>query len=250
MTAACSLMLAPVASAALVGLWEFNNSSDLSEATVGSAATLNGAITSGAGTTGGDGAAIVNVNDYIRVNNSIGGNGGGTETNIYTIVIDFKMPTLAGWASILELDGGATADGDYFYSNTRGLGVSSEGYVDDNDPPLSMLADTWHRMVLTVDNGNVRSTYVDGVKQGDHTAGAVDGRWGLGSTFDVFSDNGGGEEVTSHITNLALYDTALNDTQVAALGAAGTSLNAVPEPSTTALVGLAGLGLILRRKRD
>ncbi len=239
----CSLSPA----ATLVGLWEFENSGNLAEATVGSDLTLNGSITSttGSGATGDSGAANVPVGAYLTVANPIGANGGGSETNEYTLVIDFKFPTLANWISFMDTESGG--DGDYFYSNSRGLGVASEGYVDDDDPPSSVLADTWHRLVLTVDLTGTTSTYVDGVFQGNHSgADSIDDRWGLGSGFELFDDNGGGEEAVTHVSNVALFDGAMNATEVGQLGA--TAGGAIPEPSSL-LLGLAGLLLGLNRRR-
>lgn len=251
MITSLTLMVTVPVSAALVGLWEFENSGDLSEATVGSALTLNGTITSTSGVGGADtGAGNVGVGDTIRATNPIGGNGGGTQSNEYTIVMDIQIPTLVAWASLMDQQDGG--DGDYFYSSTRGLGVSSEGYVDDSDPPSTISAGTWHRLVLSIDNGTVRKTYVDGVDastiQGAHGNGSVDGRWSLGGTVDFFDDNGGGEEATTLVSNLALFDTALSAAEVTALGAVGTAI-AVPEPSSTALLGLGGFTLILRRRK-
>ncbi len=217
-----ALALGGVASADLVGHWEFEDSGDLGAATVGSDLTLNGAIGSTGGVDGGDGAASVPVGGYLTVPNPIGGNGGGAETNEYTLVVDLSFPSLAGWISIMDSESGG--DGDYFYSSSRGLGVSSEGYVDDDDPPSSIQANTWHRLVLSIDNASVRTTYVDGVSQGNHAVGSVDGRWGLGAVFELFDDNGGGEEVITHVSRVALYDEPLDATEVAALGVAGDPL--------------------------
>ncbi|MGB0774740.1 MAG: LamG-like jellyroll fold domain-containing protein, partial [Akkermansiaceae bacterium] len=202
----------------LVGYWDFENSSDLAAANVGSALGLTGAITSVAGPGGSDaGAAAVDVNEFLTVTNPIGSNGGGTRTNEYTLLLDFKIPTLANWIALFDTSGGG--DGDYFYSSSRGLGVSSEGYIDDNDPPASVLANTWYRMVVTVDQGGGRSTYVNGVLVGNHGNGIVDGtRWSLGSTFTLFSDNGGGEEAAVHVSGVRLFNKAMSASEVAGLG--------------------------------
>ncbi len=236
--------------AGMIGLWEFENSGDLDAATVGSDLTLTGAITATAGSGGVDaGAANVAVGDYIRATNPIGGNGGGLRSNEYTLLIDFKIPVLASsYIALFEMGSPAGGDGDYFYSKSSGLGVSNQGYVDDNDPPLSVLADTWHRLMLTVDLAGTTSTYVDGTHIGDHTStDGVDSRWSLGSTFDLFSDNGGGEEAITHVSNVALFNTTLSAAEVTALGAVGT---AIPEPTTLGMVVTVGGGILLfiRRK--
>ncbi len=227
-----ALLICPSWATNLVGLWEFENSSDLGAATIGTDLGLTGAITSTAGSGGLDaGAANVAVGDYIRATNPIGANGTGLRSNEYTLLIDFKIPALATYISLVETTGGG--DGDYFYSNGNGLGVSNQGYVDDNDPPLSVLADTWHRLMLTVDLAGTTSTYVDGTHIGDHTStDGVDSRWSLGSTFDLFSDNGGGEEAITHVSNVALFDTALDATGIASLGTAGMEIfePAAPPP--------------------
>ncbi len=110
---------------------------------------------------------------------------------------------------------------------------------------------TWSRWVLSVDEGTLRSTYVDQGLIGNHNAGSIDNiRWSLASAFDLFSDNGGGEEQAVHVSNVALYDTALTGPEITALGPVGTVLG-VPEPSTLALaaLGMLGLALFARRRK-
>lgn len=201
----------------LVGLWEFENSGDLGAATLGTNLGLTGAITSISGPNSADmGAVAIDVGEFLTVTNPIGGNGGGTRSNEYTLLLDFKIPTTAPWIALLDTSGGG--DGDYFYSTSRGLGVASEGYVDSS-PPSTIQANTWHRMVISVDQGGARSTYVGGVLVGNHDAGSIDNsRWSLGSSFTLFSDNGGGEEATIHVSNIRLFNKAMNSGEVTALG--------------------------------
>ena len=242
------LLICPSWAANLVSLWEFENSGDLGAATIGTDLGLTGAITSTVGSGGLDaGAANVGVNEFLTATSPIGANGGGLRSNEYTLLIDFKIPALVNWIALFEMSSPAGGDGDYFYSDGRGLGVSNQGYVDNNNPPSSVLANTWHRLVLTVDQGTIRSTYVDGILQGNHNAGTVDGRWSLGNTFDLFSDNGGGEEAISHVSNVALFDTVLSSVEITALGTAGS---VIPEPGTLGMVALFGGGILfIRRKR-
>ncbi|NWK56981.1 metallophosphoesterase [Verrucomicrobiaceae bacterium N1E253] len=202
----------------LVGVWEFENREALGTATVGSDLLLTGSIAAIGGPGGADGgAAAVGVGEFLTVLNPIGGNGTGNRTNEYTLLLDIKIPSLSPWIALFDTSGGG--DADYFYSSSRGLGVSSEGYVDDHDPPNSILADTWHRMVISVDQGGRRSTYVDGVLVGNHNVGIVDAdRWSLASSFTLFSDNGGGEEAVIHVSGVRLFNQALNADEVAGLG--------------------------------
>ncbi len=224
---AVSLLLAVNANAAnLVGLWEFDDAADLGEATIGTDLTWTGSPAAAAGVESGDGAAFSPIGTYLTADNPIGANGGGIRTNEYTMLIDFKLPTINAWNPVLETTnpGGISTDGDYWISTSRGLGVASEGYVNDTDPPTSVSADTWHRLVIYVDQGTLRRTYVDGVYLGDHNAGAVDGRWTMSSTFSLFGDNTASERSDFYVSTVALFDGLLTDSEVIALGTAGDSV--------------------------
>ncbi len=207
-----------------VGLWEFDNASDLTKATVGIDLTWTGSPSASTGINAGDGAAYSPIGTYLTAANPIGANGGGTRTNEYTLLIDLKVPAFVGWSPVFETStpGGTSSDGDYWLSTSRGLGVSSEGYV--GYVPGSITADTWFRLVVSVDQGTRRSTYVNGALVGNHFTGGTDGRWTLASTFSAFGDNTASERNNFHVSNIALFDGALTGTEIAALGIAGSDI--------------------------
>ena len=125
-------------SASLVGLWEFENSSDLTEATVGSALTLNGTTTATTGVAS-DGAVNVATGtaSWISVPNPIGHNGTGspTRTNQFTILLDFMIPDFTDggadngqFTGIFDFSNGGS-DADFFIrkqANATELGVSTQ----------------------------------------------------------------------------------------------------------------------------
>ncbi len=240
--AALALFVAPV-QAEVVGLWEFENGADLTAATVGSNLTATGApsAVAGTGTATDAGAALLDLGDFYTAVNPIGATGGGVNTNAYTILMDISAAD-NGFNALIETSGGD--DGDIFLD---GAGVGIGGDYD------GVLADgTFHRLVAVFDQAAADnwSLYIDGTLANNVVTGeALDGRWSMQATFDVFSDNGGGEENPTIVSNLALFNTALTADEALALGSAGAAISAVPEPSSIMLM-MGGLGLIgLRRRR-
>ena len=227
-------------SADLDSLWEFEDGGDLGHATIGIDMTFNtngGPITFVPGVSADDNAANVPIDSFLEVAQAIGPNGVAAQakrTNVYTLLIDFKaVGTLPAFSALFDCDNGNTDDADYFIRKQTGsneLGISSNGYVGAEG---TVVGDTWYRLVLSVDHTNQRSTYLDGILVGDHTAGFVDQpRWSLGPLFTLFSDNGGFEETIIEVSNVALFDTALDASEIGALGTAGSPI------STISLVGL------------
>jgi hypothetical protein len=267
----CPIASFTSSAATLVGLWEFENSSNLAQATVGSALTLNGTTSSTTGV-GGDGAINVanGVANYISVSNTIGANGASgvpTRTNQFTIVLDFLVPDFddggadnGQFTGIFDFDNGGS-DGDYFIrkqANVAELGLGTAGtwnYVGagattgNNGAAGTVLANTWYRLVLTANNGvaGESSVFLNGTLIGDHAVGTIDAaRRSLGSNFRVAWDNTATENSQIQISNLALYDGRLTDSEVVALGVAGA---AIPEPASWLLASLSGLSFALVRRR-
>jgi len=255
------------ADAQLVGLWEFEDAGNLTAATIGSDLVLTGSDAAVAGSGGPDtGASALDLfsidanqlpnivptgGGFYTVPNPIGANGGGARTNAFTLVMDVKFPGgVPGFIALAEFDADLdpASDSDYFLdedgTNDR-IGVGNQGYVQT----VGNLGTDWRRIVLSVENGVKRTTYIDGVDLGDHDLGSIDGRWSLDGDFEVFLDGDLGEEELTYVSNLALFGSALNANQVVNLGGAGRQI--VPEPSSMALIVLFGLGLsaTTRRKR-
>jgi hypothetical protein len=151
------------------------------------------------------------------------------------------------WNSLVDIDDSVFSDdGEVFTNGSGALGIDGDYF--------GAAGGDWHRVVLVFDMASATpmTTYIDGVLNHAHTVdelggppnAAVDGRWALLDSFNAFSDNGGGEEETLAVSNLALFNTALTGDQVAALGGPGRII--VPEPGALvlilmALVGLAGI---------
>jgi hypothetical protein len=255
MRVSCSLIalaitaigLASACQAAPVGLWEFEDSGNLTAATIGSNFALTGAdaASSGSGTLFDAGAAQLGIGSYYTVTHGIGGNGGGSYVNEYTLLWDVMYPqsTAANWKTLLQTAVANSNDGDLFIRNAGpqgAIGVFDTGYSTN-----TTAADTWYRIVLSVDNTSHFKVYVDGNEWLNGTAQPLDTRFSLDPTFHVLADNDG-DDALINLSNFAIWDSALDASAIGALGGAGRQLN-VPEPCTIALLLLASVGAFCRR---
>lgn len=238
------LAVSSLVHAGLVGFWEFNDSTDLTVATIGANLGLTGSHTAVAGIGAGDGAAEIGKGSFYTVANGIGANGGGNYTNEWTLVYDLKCPLTSGYSSLLQTNPNNTNDGDLFTRNDGRIGLGAPGYSATGAVPK----DTWFRLAVRVDTGNLFQLWIDGQKvlEGSMSDNKmkVDAMFGLESTFLLFADEDG-EEENVHVSMVALYDETLSGEAILALGAAG---NPIPEPATMVLLGLGGMVFVRRRK--
>lgn len=260
---ACAFLTGlPLQAASLTGLWKFDNSGSLGQATVGTDLSFTGAApgTWSASLVDDHGASLSGVittapaafGNQIIASHGIAPNGGGVYVNEYTIVLDLFSPAGSrnSWRTIYQTNTGNSNDGDYFIDPaTDVVGVGAMGYS-----AASMDETSWTRLVVTfnLESGpsDIR-TYMNGTLFNVHNVptGGLDGRFSLDPTVLFVSDNDG-DNAPLNVGAIAIYDGALTAGEVAALGVAGAPIP-VPEPSGVALawVGLAAVRGVRRRRR-
>jgi arabinan endo-1,5-alpha-L-arabinosidase len=115
-----------------------------------------------------------------------------------------------------------------------------------NDPGFTTLSttltisrDTWHHVAFSFDNGTVTG-WIDGVAETTFTngGGSIQG----GDPFVLGAGNSG-SGFAGAFDDVSFFHGVLSQSEVDGL------IAGVPEPSTTALLGLGGLALILRRRK-
>jgi hypothetical protein len=126
----------------LVGEWTFEDDTDLEKATKGADLEISG-YTSIAGP--GSTKAVEPGDDaYITVHHNIGANGGGQNTNVYTLMMDIRgsQDDFNGWLSVFDGDG---SEADLWIDGPNGgIGFAElGGYKYDIVEP-----DTWYRLVI------------------------------------------------------------------------------------------------------
>ena len=221
----------------VVGLWQFDDSSNRNKATVGFDLVPSGTgFTVVPGITGADSAMEIGVGSFYRVTHGVPANGGGLKSNRYSIIWDLKIPTASAtaWKTILQTTPANNDDGDLFIRNTDnaiGTAAGLGGYSS-----TTMTANNWYRVVLSIENGVANNVYINGAKvltgTISSTVGAVggrDGRYGLTDQFLAFADDNG-EDGLIDVTTLAVVNGPLSDNQVALLGAAGGPINTALPP--------------------
>ncbi len=195
-----------------VGLWTFDDPSAPYASLFGPALNVTGSPTRSSGAGAGDGAITLAAGDLLGIDHGIAANGGGTRVNRWTVLMDLRVPAFGGFNSLLQTTPANTDDGDLFLNSSGRLGIGTAGYS-----AVGLDVDRWYRLALVVDNGNRYDVYLDGAPVLRGTAGVLDGRFALLSRLLLFADEDG-ERRPLDLSQLALFDRALSDAEVAALG--------------------------------
>ncbi len=202
----------------LVGLWTFNDPTDLSAATIGKPLVPTGSPTAAAGPASGNGAVSIGAGSYYTIDHGLAPSGGGTLVNQWTLVIDFMVPELKWFNGFFQTDPTNLDDADCFVDFEGRVGVAATGYSAS-----SVSAGRWYRMIVIVDNGNRYEIYLNGNRILAGTPGAIDGRFALRPRLLLGADDNG-EHQTMNIAELRLYDHALSAGEVATLEGCGGDL--------------------------
>ncbi|SHI42974.1 PEP-CTERM protein-sorting domain-containing protein [Rubritalea squalenifaciens DSM 18772] len=246
-----ALALVPCANAALIAHYTFDSDGTDSgtsggEAILGDSGSINnsGAAVGGgyldlAGspltdTAGGDGAVSTNTFDW-------------SSSDVRTLsfwVMAAEGDTGDTNATLISLGSGA-GGGTRFDVRLDGENLRLEVQSGGSTTASDIVDGSWHHVAIVVNNStstvNDVDYYIDGSFVGSFAnAQSINTGTGPLRMGDSYQDTG--RDFKGGLDDVRLYDEALTSGQIAALAA-------VPEPSSTALIGLTGLGFLLRRRR-
>jgi hypothetical protein len=213
-TPAYSTAIVPASWPSLRGLWKFDNTASPLVATVGTNLTLAGTHTTIAGYSGTDNAVRIGPGSNYSVLHGMPGNGGSaTLVNQYTILVDFRVGSLGSWKTFYQTNNTNSNDADLWVRDSDGMiGVGDADYSIEGAIP-----NVWHRMILSVNNGSFFKIYLDGRVILNGTTQAVNGRFSLDPRTYFMSDNNG-EDGLIDVSTIALFNSALTQTEVESLG--------------------------------
>jgi hypothetical protein len=199
-----------------VGRWDFDNPANLTLATLGNNLVLTGSHQATSGVNASDGAVTIGVGSYYTCTHGINPNGSGSFVNQWSILIDFKVPSLSPWYCFYQTNTANSNDGDCFIRPGSGqIGVGQTGYSS-----TGIQVNTWYRMVISVNNTtNAYNIYLDGIQILPGSTDGLDGRFSLNSTLLLFADENG-EDAAITVSRVAIYDDPLSGAEAAALGTA------------------------------
>ena len=206
----------------LVGLWDFDNTSQVLEANVGNDLVLHGSHTPISGPEDGDLAINIGPGSYYTCYHDIAGNGGGSEVNEYSMVFDFRIPQGGIWHCFYQANENNNNDGELFANtnNQVGRGTSGPGYSS-----YQVIPGEWYRMVVSVDLGNNYMIYLDGNLVLAGGSLSIDGGYSLYPSNEenlvhfLLDDNG--EDNSIDIALLALFNENVDATTAEELGGYG-----------------------------
>jgi hypothetical protein len=256
------LTVNPAPAAIVTGQWDFNQSNLLAtagqplqyfDATVQADTSFGTTTSFGISDIAGQPANVMyfapsvgSWGGYIMTH-GIAPNGGGTNVNQYTLIIDLLSPSSStAYRALWQTDPSNTdIDADAFINPANGVGISQQ-YDGEVTPEI------WHRVVLAFDlTKRELGKYLDGVNlltapvgatpHGIHFAqylsasldplagGGVDLRWSLLPTALLLADQDG-DLAPMYVSSVQIRNGRMTDAAVAALGP--PTANKIPQPAT------------------
>ena len=161
-------------------------------------------------------------------------NGGGTNLNQYTVLMDIMWPSESEglFRSLLNASTNNADDGAMFVNPDNQLGIF-------NDYAYNLAPNEWHRVVLVYDLLTPTNSTVTRYVDGDTNAApvllaeaGVDSRFSLNGGVLFFSDNDG-ETAPGFVNSIQLRAGLMPETEIAALGgpsSGGLGAPADPKP--------------------
>ncbi len=249
---AASLTVNPVPAAFVTGQWDFNQSNlvascgqplDYFDATVQADTSFGTTTAFGISDIAGQPANVMYFSPSVGswggyvMSHGIAPNGGGTNVNQYTVIIDLLCPgsSMSAYRALWQTDpSNLDADADVFLNPGDGLGISQtyQGLLT---------GDEWHRVVLAfdltkrefgkyIDGANVVAAPLGAAPLGLHNAqylsssttptagGGMDLRWSLRPTVLLLGDQDG-DLRPMYISSVQIRNGRMTDASIAAMGA-------------------------------
>lgn len=220
----CAIQTWAQSTNSLTGLWDFNQN-DL-RATVGAPLQFRGSTDASTtfDTTVINGAtahvlhfpAATPAQGYVMPHGAKP-NGGGTNVNQYTLVMDLMWPSDSSGAfrALFNTDTNNVEDAIMFVNPDNAIGVNND-YVGE------MLPDTWYRLALVFDLNPTNSTitkYLNTTNVGVQLVGEgmVDSRFSAGPALLLFADNDN-ETRSGLVDRIQFFSDPLTEEQIVSLG--------------------------------
>ncbi|MCK9480228.1 MAG: T9SS type A sorting domain-containing protein [Bacteroidia bacterium] len=202
----------------LVGYWKFQDTGDLTKATVGNDLIKFGTDKWVQGPAYGDTAIQIGLGSYYRCYHNISPNGGGVFVNEYTMMFDFMVENLTNWRTFYQTNTTNSNDGEYFIKPDNGSLPGAIGSAQISyDSVFVVQPYQWYRLVLSVKNDSFYRIYINGNLLRNGNFDVKDDRYSLKDNVLFFADNNG-EDDTINIASLAIFSSSLNATEVKLLG--------------------------------
>ncbi|MFT5109914.1 MAG: hypothetical protein ACI9UA_005566 [Pseudoalteromonas tetraodonis] len=136
------------------------------------------------------------------------------------------------------------SSGDVLHLGARNAQYHSGHWGDDlNSGATSTEAGAWHHVAFTNTTGGLQEIFLDGVNIASGNAPGTGAYTANVNEILLIGTSRNGGSLNGDIDDVRVYNEVLS-------GAAIGALAGIPEPSGTALIGLSGLALILRRRRS
>ena len=141
----------------------------------------------------------------------------------YTMVWDVLFPTSTStsWRCFYQTSPDNSNDGELYVNETGSIGIS-EDYAG------TILADTWHRVAITLDEDGLMTKYIDGVEVGKQYNRLP--RHGIQDLFYILCDDDGDTDA-GYISSYRFLNSVLTSEEIAELGgvnAAGAATGVSP----------------------
>lgn len=203
------------------GLWNFDSKSDKITNNEGPEQIIPGVVTNNGIITIHETASVANMqyidgptatNGALRLPKGSMFKLDSEKLSTYTIMFDARVSNFNNYHVLLQTNQNNKDDGDLFINKSGqvGLNFTGVGYGGQCTP------NTWHRIVVSVSNGTP-AIYLDGEKVVQGTTSG-DTRWVIpaGGAYLFCDDDGESDDID--IAEIAMWNVALNDAQVASLG--------------------------------